>query len=103
MPYNSTIIRGREKEMRILVAEDESDIGETYKIVLENNGHEVVVTENGEECLDVYSNELKRMKTIRDNSHKNNNKHQVNTLLYSSSSFDAVVLDYKMPKKDGME
>jgi CheY-like chemotaxis protein len=89
--------------MKILIAEDEPDIRMMYKIVLDNNGHEVIVAENGEECLDIYRNELKRMKTIRDNNHKNNNKRQENTLLYSSSSFDAVVLDYKMPKKDGME
>src|SRR5919109_1574182 len=91
--------------MRILVAEDEPDISRTYKLALEDNGHEVIVTENGEECLGVYSNELKRMKINADNnSNNNNNKHPKTTSLYSPSSpFDVVVLDYRMPKKDGME
>ncbi len=85
--------------MRILVAEDELDIARTYKMVLEDRGHDVTVTENGEECLDVYSNELKRMKINTDNNRQNNdnsNKRPNNVSLYSSSSpFDAVVLAKK--------
>jgi CheY-like chemotaxis protein len=74
--------------MKILIAEDESDISVTYKIVLEERGHEVIITENGEECLDIYHSELKR---------------RGNSPLYSSSPFEVVVLDYKMPRKNGIE
>jgi CheY-like chemotaxis protein len=90
--------------MKILIAEDESDIGCTYKLALENNGHEVIVTENGEECLNIYRKELRKMKTRTGNNRDNDdNKNLDSTLLYPSSPFDAVVLDYIMPKKDGME
>src|SRR5215204_3777357 len=68
--------------MRILVAEDELDIARTYKMVLEDRGHDVTVTENGEECLDVYSNELKRMKINTDNNRQNNDN-STNALIIS--------------------
>ena len=71
--------------MKILIAEDESDIAMQYKIVLEEKNHEVIITENGEACLKAYHEEVKR-----------NLKSKV-------APFDAVVIDYRMPKKDGME
>ncbi len=71
--------------MKILIAEDEPDILMPYKIALEHRNHEVVVTDNGEDCLKAYHGALKR-------TYKSN-----------GSPFDAVVLDYRMPKKDGME
>jgi CheY-like chemotaxis protein len=69
--------------MRILVAEDESDISVTYKIALEASGHEVITTENGEECLDIYHSELKRMN--HDNDNDNDGKRRGKSQLYSSS------------------
>ena len=71
--------------MRILIAEDEPDIAMQYKIVLEEKNHEVVITENGEACLKAYDEALKRMPKSGGNP------------------FDAVVLDYRMPKKNGMQ
>lgn len=61
--------------MQILIAEDEFGTNETYRIFLEGNGHEVTVTANGEECLELY----RRME----------------------GAFDVVILDYRMPIKDG--
>jgi DNA-binding response OmpR family regulator len=66
--------------MKILIAEDEEDIGEQYKMTLEALGHEVFLTRDGEECLKKY----------RDVS------------THSVSPFDVVVLDYMMPIKDGV-
>ncbi|MGH9909659.1 MAG: response regulator [Nitrososphaerales archaeon] len=71
--------------MKILIAEDEPDIAMAYKIALERRNHQVVLAENGEECLKAYGDALKHMSNS------------------DSVPFDAVVVDYRMPKKDGME
>lgn len=73
--------------MKILIAEDEPDIVEAYKIALEKRNHEVVITYNGEDCLKVYHDALMPMPKSKSNG----------------SPFDAIVLDYRMPKKDGIE
>ncbi|MGH9922520.1 MAG: response regulator [Nitrososphaerales archaeon] len=71
--------------MKILIAEDEPDIAMPYRIVLEKRNHQVMITDNGEACLEAYNDALRR-------GPKEN-----------GMPFDAVVLDYRMPKKDGME
>ena len=71
--------------MRILVAEDEKAIALQYKIVLESRKHKVVITYDGEECLNAYRNETKSSPTNQ------------------KPAFDVVVLDYRMPKMDGVE
>jgi CheY-like chemotaxis protein len=74
--------------MRILIAEDEQDIALSYKKALENSNHEVTIASDGEECLETYRN-------------SNQISEPNNAGFYSI--FDAVILDYRMPKKDGME
>jgi len=71
--------------MKILIAEDEPDIAMPYRIVLEKRNHQVMITDNGEACLEAYQDALRR------------------TPKGDGMPFDAVVLDYRMPKKDGME
>jgi CheY-like chemotaxis protein len=71
--------------LKILVAEDEPNIARIYKISFEERGHEVIVTHNGVDCLEEFSRQLETL-------------HDRNTL-----PFDVVLLDYRMPKKDGME
>ncbi len=73
--------------MKILIAEDESDIAMQYKKVLEYRKHQVVVTHDGEECIKAYLNAFKETETRTDNSYP----------------FDVVVLDHRMPRKTGME
>lgn len=113
--------------MRILIAEDESVIWIPYKIALEKRGHIVDVAQSGEECIEIYKTALKnttRQKRANkdgyynyhmgDHSTRRTNNGNVggddhlpssssSLLLASSSPFDAVVLDYRMPKKDGLE
>jgi CheY-like chemotaxis protein len=111
--------------LRILIAEDDPDIWTPYKIVLEKRGHAVDFAQNGVECIEKYKTALKdstrQKKSEKDgysNYHYSNysSKRRTNSgsnndqALSSSSSlflppppYDAVVLDYRMPKKDGLQ
>lgn len=78
--------------MKILVAEDEANIANQYRSVLEENKHSVQVTYDGEECLQAYYDEIDKVASDKSDGRA---RHR--------PPFDAVVLDYRMPKKDGME
>ena len=67
--------------MKILVAEDEPELLRFYKVLLEDQGYEVLTTRDGEECLDAYRTGSKMMK----------------------GDFDLVILDHRMPRMNGME
>lgn len=71
--------------MMILVAEDSQAYALLYQKIFESRGHTVVITNDGLECLTAYANEVKARKN-----------EQVNP-------YDAVILDYEMPKKNGFE
>ena len=73
--------------MHILIAEDEKDLLDQYKDMLEDNGHKVTVSNNGDECVKIYR--------IESENNKKSDDHQ--------SPFDAVILDYQMPLKNGLE
>ncbi len=73
--------------MRILIAEDKSAIAELYEIVLEKRNHEVTITGDGESCVNEYKNSLARLELETD----------------KKNPFDVVVLDIKMPNKDGIQ
>jgi len=74
--------------MKILVAEDEPSIALQYEIALKDRDHDVTITSDGEQCLEAFYKELEQQEF----SHKS-----------KKPPFDAVILDYRMPKKDGME
>ena len=78
--------------MKILIAEDESSISMQYYIVLRERGHDVTITENGEECLSEYVSALKAAPDDPERS-----------AYEDVPPFDLVVLDYRMPKKDGLD
>jgi DNA-binding response OmpR family regulator len=72
--------------LKILIAEDDPDIARLYELALKSRKHEVLVTQDGEKCLEVYHKVL-----------------GLTDLTKKHLPFDVVVLDYRMPKKDGME
>lgn len=69
--------------MRILIAEDVRHTGQQYKIMLEENNHNVTITENGSECIKQYKDAIKNSS--------------------GKDPFDVVVLDYRLPEKDGLK
>ena len=92
--------------MRILIAEDEYTISMQYQIVLEERGHEVTITDNGEECLRAYMRSLMTKNPSLATNGSGDIDDIENKLSFASQThppFDVVVLDYKMPKKDGLE
>jgi len=77
--------------MKILIAEDEVGIAETYLVILEARGHDVTATSDGAECLKVYKDTIA---ALDDDSEE---------YLSRNPPFDVVILDYRMPKMDGLE
>ena len=77
--------------MKVLIAEDEDEISKAYKIALEARGHEVIISEDGASCLEEYR---KDTLLIQENAKLNKKK---------AGTIDVVVLDYRIPKIDGME
>lgn len=75
--------------LKILVAEDEPSIGLMYKLALESGKHDVVIAKDGEECIQLYSSAMKATKSPG--------------IKGGSPPFDVVILDYRMPKKDGLQ
>ncbi len=68
-----------------MIAEDNKFAARQYKLMLEQRGHTVITTENGEECVKKYKEKLK--------------KTEFDSL--DDTPFDLVLLDHKMPKKTG--
>ena len=66
--------------MKILVAEDEPEVLQYYKVLLEDLGYEVVTAKDGQKCLDAYRN-----------------------IAGANRGFDLVILDHKIPRKTGIE
>jgi two-component system, cell cycle response regulator CpdR len=71
--------------LKILIAEDFKDLADSYRMILEGRGHEVMMTSNGIECQSVYKQYTKQF----DGKIK--------------PYFDLVILDQKMPGMDGIE
>ena len=62
--------------MQILIAEDHEEQARLYKKILDERGHKITFTKDGQECIDVFKED---------------------------QAFDVVVLDYQMPKKNGLD
>lgn len=72
--------------MHILIAEDDKDACEMYRILLKSCGHKVKITDNGQECLKIYRESLSRVSSDDE-----------------SGRFDVVILDYLLPGLDGLK
>lgn len=71
--------------LKILIAEDYKELADSYRMLLETRGHEVVITSNGIECTTVYRQHAQKSGEI------------------VKPYFDIVILDQKMQFMDGVE
>lgn len=71
--------------LNILIAEDEEDIAEQYKMGFEDRGHKVKITSNGIECINEYRRARQSLGTD-------------DPLIY-----DAIIIDHNMPLKNGAD
>ena len=69
--------------VRILFVEDEASTVEVYKAALADAGYEVIVARNGEDGIKMF------MRSLASKDH--------------AAHFDVVVVDFRMPIKDGGE
>lgn len=76
--------------MKILIAEDEPDLVTQYQTVLEDNNHQVRTADNGRQCVEIYKKELDNLPLTTDESEP-------------QTPFDVVILDYQMPKMNGLD
>jgi CheY-like chemotaxis protein len=76
--------------VKVLVAEDDYSTADLYRQVLTGRGHDATVVNRGEQCLQMYSEQLSIVRyTTPADGH--------------ASPYDSVVLDYKLPDINGLE
>lgn len=73
--------------MKILIVEDDAQTAMQYQLALEEKNHNVVVTKDGNEACDSYSKALE----------------QVELKTPVISPFDIIILDYRLPVKNGIQ
>ena len=76
--------------MKVLIAEDNADTRFYYDILFQKYQHVLVSAKDGLECLKIYHDEFENVRLQTDAMQK-------------IQPFDALVLDYKMPGRNGFE
>lgn len=76
--------------LKVLIAEDDPNAASLYEMALTDRGHEAMLTRDGKECIEAY------LKAVSD-------RLETDSDVKSVSPFSAVVLDYRMPKMDGLD
>jgi CheY-like chemotaxis protein len=79
---------------RILIAEDDEDTAMTYKIALKEAGYEVKIVDNGEDCAKIYLEKFQEFRLL---------KSKRTTVHPFDQPFEVVILDYRMPRMDGLQ
>lgn len=77
--------------MKVLIAEDDHNAASLYQTALGDRGHEALLTYDGQQCIETY---VRALHESLDNDSSPNG---------SYSPFHAIVLDYKMPKMNGLD
>ena len=80
---------------RILIAEDDKDISQIYTMALKDIGYKVKLVDNGEDCAKVYLDNFQELRLLKSKEIAVDN--------YKNQPFEVVILDYKMPKRDGLQ
>ncbi|MGH9984743.1 MAG: response regulator [Nitrososphaeraceae archaeon] len=76
--------------MKVLIAEDNPDTRFYYDVLFQKYQHIHISAKDGLECLKIYHDEFENIRLQTDAMQK-------------IQPFDAVVLDYKMPGRNGLE
>jgi CheY-like chemotaxis protein len=79
---------------RILIAEDDEDTAMTYKMALKEAGYEVKIVDNGEDCAKIYLEKFQEFHLL---------KSKRTTVHPFDQPFEVVILDYRMPRMDGLQ
>jgi DNA-binding NtrC family response regulator len=76
--------------MKILIAENDRDVLKQYANLLKPRGYDVILTDNGEDCLIVYNDEFRNVSDRTD-------------IREHLQPFDAVILAHRIPKIKGLD
>jgi two-component system nitrogen regulation response regulator NtrX len=68
--------------LKVLIADDEKDVADSYSDILQKRGHRTVVTYNGDDCITEYLAALERNEGL---------------------PYDVVIIDYSMPGMSGVK
>lgn len=78
----SNLDKPRFMKLNVLVAEDNKVISNLYSSLLQKRGHQVTITNDGQECLEKYKKEIAEK---------------------GVSPFDVIIVDFMMPKINGAD
>jgi DNA-binding response OmpR family regulator len=75
---------------QLLIMEDDREIASLYSRALADKGHKVTLARTAEMCLKIYSKTFHEVQMNK-------------SVIHNVQSYDAVILDYRMPDRNGLE